>query len=129
MSQFLFVPESKKVDRTIITGMKAIESEDLTTIMSFISTDYDGFGMDYDRLENWFIDHFQRYEGIKIFIPVKKIHVNKEVAVCSLRASIQARNPSSGEPELIYGFSTWGDEIILDLVKSDGKWMFISAHP
>jgi hypothetical protein len=109
--------------------MQAIENEDITNIMSIISKDYDGFGMDYDRLERWFINHFQRYEGIKIFIPVKKIHVNKETAVCSLRASIQARNPSSGEPELIYGFSTWGDEIILDLVKSDGKWMFISAHP
>ncbi len=112
-----------------MTGMQAIENEDITTIMSLISKDYYGFSMDYDRLERWFINHFQRYEAIKIIMPVKKIRVYKEVAVCSLRASIQARNPSSGEPELIYGYSTWGDEIVLDLVKSDGKWQFISAHP
>ncbi len=109
--------------------MQAIENEDIITIMALISKDYDGFGMDYDRLERWFIEQFQRFEAIEIIMPVKKIHVNKEVAVCSLRASIQALNPSSGEPELIYGYSTWGDEIILDLVKMDGKWMFISAHP
>lgn len=109
--------------------MKAIENEDITIIMSLISKDYDdGFGMDFERLERWFINHFQRYEGIKILIPVKKIHVRNEVALCSLRVSILARNPDTGESELIYGYSTWGDELVLDLIKSDGKWQFISAH-
>lgn len=113
-----------------MAGTKAIENEDITTIMSLISTDYDdGFGMDYERLENWFINHFNRYEGIKIFIPIKKIMVNQAMAICSLRVIIHARNPSTKELELIYGFSAWGDELILDLLKSDGKWQFISTHP
>lgn len=130
MSRFIFVSETKRVDRTIMLGKRAIENEDLPTVMSLVHEDYDnGFGMDYERLERWFINQFQRYQGIKIFIPVKKIRVNKDIAVCSLRVGIQAQNPVTGEPELIYGYSTWGDELILNLVKSDNRWFFIGAHP
>jgi hypothetical protein len=130
LSKIFFVSETKKVDRAIITGKKAIENEDLATAMSVVSEDYnDDFGMDYERLERWFVNHFQRYQGIKIIIPVKRIRVNKDIAVCSLRVSILARNPNTQEYELIYGYSTWGDELILDLVKSNNRWLFSGAHP
>ena len=122
--------ETKRVDRTIMLGKRAIENEDLPTVMSLIHEDYDnGFGMDYERLERWFINQFQRYQGIKIFIPVKKIRINKDIAVCSLRVSIQARNPIDLEYELIYGYSSWGDELILELAKLDNRWLLIEAHP
>ena len=113
-----------------MTSVKAIEQEDLTTVMSLISNDYeDDFGMDHERLERWFSNNFQSYDGIKIIMPVKKIRVSQSIAVCSLRVSIQARNPRTNELELIYGYSAWGDELVLDLIKSDGKWQFICAHP
>ena len=113
-----------------MTGVKAIEQEDLTTTMSLVSDNYeDDFGLDYERLERWFINNFHSYDGIKIIIPVKKIRVNQEIAVCSLRVSVQAQNPRTNELELIYGYSAWGDELILDLIKSDGEWQFTSAHP
>ena len=128
--RILFVPESRKVDRVIMNGEKAIENEDLPGVMSHVSEDYDdGFGMDYERLEKWFVNHFRSYDDIKIFIPYKKISVNNDIAVCSLRVSIGARNPITNEYELIYGYSAWGDELILDLTKTNNKWFFTGAHP
>ncbi len=113
-----------------MAGKKAVENEDLPTTMSLVAEEYlDDFGMDYERLERWFINHFQRYDGIKVFIPLKKITVRNNIAVCSLRVSISAHNPITNESELIYGYSSWGDELILDLMKKDNKWLFTGAHP
>lgn len=130
LSRILFVPESEKVDQVIMTGKKAVENEDLPKVMSLVYDNYqDDFGMDYQQLEKWFINHFRLYNDIKILIPYKKISVKENVAVCSLRVSIGARDLTTNEYEIIYGYSAWGDELILDLTKSDGKWRFTNAHP
>jgi hypothetical protein len=130
LSRILFIPESKKVDQVIMTGKKAVENEDLSKVMSLVYDNYqDDFGMDYQQLEKWFINHFRLYNDIKILIPYKKISVKENVAVCSLRVSIGARDLTTNEYEIIYGYSAWGDELILDLTKSDGKWQFTNAHP
>uniref|UniRef100_A0A7C6EBM2 Nuclear transport factor 2 family protein n=1 Tax=candidate division WOR-3 bacterium TaxID=2052148 RepID=A0A7C6EBM2_UNCW3 len=113
-----------------MTGKKAVENEDLATVMSLVAEDYeDDFGMDYERLRRWFINHFRNYDDIKVFIPYKKIIVNDGAAICSLRVTVQAKNRNTNEPEVIYGYSAWGDELILDLRKLNKKWFFKSAHP
>lgn len=113
-----------------MTGKKALEDEDLATVMSLVAFDYDDdFGMDYERLKKGFITHFRNYDDIKVFIPYKKITVDDDIAVCSLRVSVQARNRSTGELELVYGYSAWGDELILDLKKINQRWQFIGAKP
>ncbi|MEO0115355.1 MAG: hypothetical protein ABIK93_07745 [candidate division WOR-3 bacterium] len=130
LSRLLFIPEWKKVDRVVMTGKKAVENEDLATVMSLVAEEYgDDFGMDYERLEKWFITHFRNYDDIKVFIPYKKITVDDGVAVCSLRVSVRALNQSTGEPEVIYGYSAWGDELILDLKKINKRWLFTKAKP
>lgn len=121
--------ESKKVDRVIMMGKKAVEQEDLSTIMALVGEDYyDKFGMNYERLENWFRNQFQKYDAIKIFFSFKRIGINGNNALCSLRVNIRALNCYTGEPEVIYGYQTYGDELILDLIKTDNKWLFVGAR-
>lgn len=130
LSRFLFIPESKRVDLVIKTGKKAVENENLPKVMSLVYDDYrDDFGMNYQQLKKWFINHFRRYNDIKVLIPYKKISVKENVAVCSLRVSIGARDLTTNEYEIIYGYSAWGDELILNLTKINNRWLFSGAQP
>ena len=113
-----------------MTGKKAVENEDLPKVMSLVYDNYqDDFGMDYQQLEKWFINHFRLYNDIKILIPYKKISVKENVAVCSLRVGIGARDLTTNEYEIIYGYSAWGDELILNLTKINNRWLFTGAYP
>ncbi len=120
--RLLFPSDREAILRLIEKGREAIEEEDMKTLSEILSLDYlDAWGHNYHRLLSLFRRNFQVYDDIRVFLPFRKVAIEKPFAKCSLYVRISGKERSYGE-ELIYA-----SPLVIYLIKENSRWYVISA--
>ncbi|MEO0102144.1 MAG: hypothetical protein ABIK81_00370 [candidate division WOR-3 bacterium] len=120
--KILFPSDREIIFRLVEKGRGAIEKRELKTITELLSFDYlDAWGHDYYGLISFFRQNFQLYDEIRVFLPFRKLNVEKPFARCSLYVRVLGKERNYGE-ELLYA-----SPLVIYLIKEDNHWYIISA--
>jgi hypothetical protein len=126
---FFFPTDENRIRKTINTGERAVESEDIDGLMKRVSYNYqDDYGNNYLLLRKRLTDTFRRLHNITVEKQFSRIAIQEERAEVELSVRVLASHNSASVRDetdrgYIVGDSLRGNTVHVFLEKSMQKWL------